>query len=338
MSKFNGFNFLTKIIPGNSVPRIEYLDGWRGLAIILVLLEHFSSIHLPKVGRLGVDIFFVLSGFLMSNILFEKKITLKKFYLRRFSRIIPVFFLFVLAVYLYGYFSNFSFTLVEFFSTLVFLRTYIPGDPNIWLTKIPVGHLWSINIEEHFYMIISMVSLVKISRCKVGLLLIFLGFSTIVTTICYIKFSHLSSENYALRTECASTCLFFSAGYFLLKPKVIQYVKPWMPVLSFFLALFCYTPHAPWYSSFMLAPAFLAFSINHLSEAGFLFQQAFSFLPLRLMGIWSYSIYLWQQPCYSLKAVLPAYFALMLAVILGLISFYFLENPARIFLNRRFSD
>ena len=72
--------------------RMRYLDGWRGLAILLVLEGHFLSILPLNTGRLGVDVFFCLSGFLMSGLLFIKQQPLSIFYKRRISRVFPVFY------------------------------------------------------------------------------------------------------------------------------------------------------------------------------------------------------------------------------------------------------
>ena len=72
------------------------LDNWRGWAIIFVLLGHFTSLPGVNFGRFGVDLFFVLSGRLMADLLFLKRIELPTFFYRRFSRVLPVSLLFVL--------------------------------------------------------------------------------------------------------------------------------------------------------------------------------------------------------------------------------------------------
>src|ERR1700678_2855001 len=76
--------------------RITVLDGWRGVAILLVLFDHIQfSIHgtypqpWMQTGQHGVTIFFVLSGFLITSKLIEKPIDLRHFYIRRFFRLMP---------------------------------------------------------------------------------------------------------------------------------------------------------------------------------------------------------------------------------------------------------
>jgi peptidoglycan/LPS O-acetylase OafA/YrhL len=78
----------------SELKRIDYLDGWRGLAILLVLVAHFLQLKWMDLGTMGVDVFFVLSGMLMANILFVKKVSLTIFYKRRISRVFPVFIIF----------------------------------------------------------------------------------------------------------------------------------------------------------------------------------------------------------------------------------------------------
>ena len=76
---------------------LEHLDGWRGIAVSLVLLGHFwGDAHLwSGMSKLGVALFFVLSGRLMSEILFVRKSRLSTFFLRRFSRVYPALLVFV---------------------------------------------------------------------------------------------------------------------------------------------------------------------------------------------------------------------------------------------------
>src|SRR5271156_3755385 len=81
---------------GASDHRLSYLDGWRGVCILTVIAGHFAPFHFINFGDLGVEMFFVLSGRLMADILFVDKFPLKQFYIRRFSRVWPGLFVYVL--------------------------------------------------------------------------------------------------------------------------------------------------------------------------------------------------------------------------------------------------
>jgi peptidoglycan/LPS O-acetylase OafA/YrhL len=93
------------------------LDGWRGLAIAAVIEGHFVGLLPGRTGRLGVDAFFALSGYLMAGLLFIGRQPLKTFYKRRISRILPVFLVFTLTVYGLALLLGWSFTNAEFWAT-----------------------------------------------------------------------------------------------------------------------------------------------------------------------------------------------------------------------------
>jgi peptidoglycan/LPS O-acetylase OafA/YrhL len=134
--------------------KVPYLDGWRGFAILCVLYNHFGPGSLSSVGEFGVLLFFVLSGHFMSQLLFVRRLDLSTFFVRRFSRVLPTFGLFVLAMAVYSATVQpqpYHASLGELVSTFTFLRTYLPVDLSIWAEKWPIGHIWSLNVEEHSY-------------------------------------------------------------------------------------------------------------------------------------------------------------------------------------------
>lgn len=316
--------------------RTGYLDGWRGLAIALVLEAHFYSLLPLDTGRLGVDVFFCLSGFLMSGILFIRRQSLRKFYKRRISRILPIFTIFVLSIYAFAYYEGLAFTRIEFVSTLLFLRTYIPSHPGIWGSGIPIGHLWSLNIEEHCYIFMSILILIRVLRGREGIALLFSGTMCIAIGLVYVKLGARAPKWGELGTEVAGSYLLISAGYRLLCERLRPFVPPWLPLLTLVAAVICYSNLVPWWCSRIFSPFLLAFTVNHLSESSKWFKAFLATPTLRFLGIWSFSIYLWQQPFYDYKAVFPGgpSVALGCAMVAGLLSFYVLEQPSRSWLNR----
>lgn len=319
---------------------INYLDGWRGLAILFVLQDHFFTLTKIDTGTFGVEVFFVLSGFLMSRILYEKRVPLKVFYKRRFSRVFPLFILFVTVIYSLAYLFDKEES-QYFINTLLFIRTYFPSDPGIWNTGIPIGHLWSLNVEEHSYLLLSTLTLIAFAYKKETYILIALGIVTVVIHYYYTGLSEYKHHPYELQTEAAAGFIFLSAGYYLIRDKFAALVKPWMPISAFIAAMLCHATFAPWYACWLFAPFLLAFSINHIDLSPKALLSALSYAPLRLIGIWSFSIYIWQQPFYLYAAkygiLLPgANIVFMLTSILaGYMSFKLYENPARTWLNRQ---
>jgi peptidoglycan/LPS O-acetylase OafA/YrhL len=319
---------------------IPYLDGWRGIAIALVLVAHFiGTAHLIDAGQFGVDIFFVLSGMLISGILFIKRTPLSTFYQRRISRIIPAFYLFTMIVFFVSRHLSLGqgFGFRELGSTLIFLRTYYPGDPHIWNTGYPTGHLWSLNVEEHCYIALSMFAFLPVrSRTKLGVGLCLIGLLCVATNLFYIYRPSVAPIEFQIRTETAGAYVLLSAGYLLLRHHLRNRVRPWMPLAAFVAAAVLYTPYPPKWT-IASTPLLLAFAVNHLPETRPIIREFLAWTPLRLLGVWSFSIYLWQEPFYEFRYhfYTPAV-ALLIAMIVGISSFFFFERPLRIGLNRRF--
>lgn len=138
-----------------------HLDGLRGIAILLVVCFHYlTNLYIGDYGWSGVDLFFVISGYLLTGRLYpylrDKKL-LWKFYLNRFLRIVPLYYLF-LAVFFTMWFC---FTSVETQNTLPVYKTHwwgFWGFMTNWIMiykvpdiVMPLSHLWSLSVEEQFY-------------------------------------------------------------------------------------------------------------------------------------------------------------------------------------------
>jgi peptidoglycan/LPS O-acetylase OafA/YrhL len=133
----------------------RWLDGLRGVAILAVLAYHF---RFAAGGFLGVDLFFVLSGFLITTILVEEwqrrgAIHLGQFYLRRGLRLLPAF----LALLLVGYLAVRLFKPEQAATCLnetLIAGCYVANWPALHNTPMPtLGHTWSLSLEEQFYLI-----------------------------------------------------------------------------------------------------------------------------------------------------------------------------------------
>lgn len=142
------------------------LDGLRGLAVLTVMLFHFKSKPLiPGGGIVGVDLFFALSGFLITTLLLQEwaaagNISLKRFYGRRFLRLVPALLLFLCVYMAIGFaFQFYDFTgpqtAYNILVTVAAIGTYslnwvlaYGGD-----TAVGTSHLWSLSIEEQFYFV-----------------------------------------------------------------------------------------------------------------------------------------------------------------------------------------
>ena len=153
--------------------------------------------------------------------------------------------------------------------------------------------------------------------------------------IAYTRFPWAAPSGGVLGTEAVAAPLLLSAGYFLVRERVQLHVRGWMPLAALLAAAVTYTYREPipWWLQPVAAPMLLAFTVNHLAEAPAWFRRLLALPGIRLLGLWSYSIYLWQQPFFVLRHHMFPGAGLLLAV--GACSFYFFENPIRTALNRR---
>ena len=149
------------------------IDGLRAVAVISVILFHLNSSWLPG-GFLGVDIFFVISGYLIGGILFRELSTntfsLKNFYLRRMRRILPAFFAVVIFVLVVGGqlmvpgsddwnpTRRSALWSVFFSGNIFFAQNTDYFAPTVELQ--PLNHLWSLAVEEQFYFLYPLILLV----------------------------------------------------------------------------------------------------------------------------------------------------------------------------------
>ena len=320
--------------------RVLVWDGWRGMAILLVLCGHFYDIGGFWEDRMGVDVFFGLSGMLMSVILFEKRMSLRDFYIRRLSRIFPVFFVCVLAMFGAGVVLSVDFSWAEFFSSLTFMRTYLPAEPGIWDSGPTVAHLWSLNVEEHAYIFLSLTTLLFVDRRFIGFGLLVIGFGLALLGL--YRYSQLPESEfrlYIIRTESAVVFILFSAGYGLLARYYNVSVPKAMPVVCLLLALCCYLDVAPLWFVSSVSPVLLALAVNHISDMPAFAKSLLSNSVVRYFGLWSYSIYLWQQIFFENAWRLPGgrFTAVLLAILTGVISYYVLEQPMRRWINNKWS-
>ncbi len=324
------------------VKYIPYLDGWRGLAICFLLIGHFFPVPGINLGTAGVNLFFVLSGFLMARILFLESVPISTFYARRAARIFPAVLFFVSAVLVLWVALGKTISWTETAAALAFINNYFPGEPGA--AVMPFGHIWSLCVEEHSYVLLTIIAVgarAALLRAKLTV-----GLCTAVFALAGTGYwlgytgENLEFDRW-LHSEVSAFGIFASAFMLLVAdgrriPPLPLLVVP--ALIGFGFAMHWWSVPAPVRTVFGVGA--FALAINLLEGAPRLVHHALSFAPLRQLGLWSFSIYLWQQPFYLLvhRDGMSPLVGLGLAIAAGIGSFYFLENPARRYLNRKWAE
>jgi peptidoglycan/LPS O-acetylase OafA/YrhL len=163
--------------PVSDVPYLPGLDGMRALAVIAVMVYHANSTWLPG-GFLGVEVFFVISGYLITLLLIGEHernggLSLKNFYLRRARRLLPALFTLLLGMTLYTTLFRRD-ALGTLRGDVAAALTYVTNWYQIWVGQgytasgdfAPLRHLWSLAVEEQFYVLwpLAMILLLRVGR------------------------------------------------------------------------------------------------------------------------------------------------------------------------------
>lgn len=337
-----------------SVARIDWLDGWRGAALVCVLASHFGGPYF--LGRFGVDAFFVLSGLLMAKVLCSDKQALRPFFVRRIARIVPALYVYVGATFAAEAVLRAASAPVEIASTLLFLRTYTPSDSDHWITALPLAHLWSLSVEEHAYLLLALTATAGARLAtRTATLLLLMALGCAGTYMVYRSHPPASVMPYTARTECAAYPILLSAGLYLLRQRFVVAVSPVIPITTLLTAVGLGIQFQPMMSvTHLVIPTLLALTLNALvtstPPSGLptlrrLLPDALAWPWLRRLGLASFSIYLWQQPAHFLIKEYgetwpqPMAFSagLVISLLLGWLSYLWIEQPARRWIVRRFA-
>src|ERR687885_1751207 len=231
---------------GSRPPRYPELDGLRGVAILMVVAYHYDLAPFLS----GVDLFFVLSGFLLGGILLDKEETpnyFKAFYARRFCRILPLYFLCLLVFLILlpvtlGWLSGDSFEMLlgdplplwsYFTFTHNFAMTQLGGWGTLWL-----GHTWSLAVEEQFYLVLPFL-IRSFSRKKLPYLLVGLILSApLLRAFLYNVHPHGDLASYVL-TPCRADSLLLGVlcAYVIRDERFLNLLRTYTRVLYGVLAV-----------------------------------------------------------------------------------------------------
>ncbi|MCI0763717.1 acyltransferase family protein [Bacillus sp. TL12] len=343
------------------------LDSLRGLAILGVILYHINFNWMPG-GFLGVTVFFVLSGYLITDILAiewqrNKRIDLKRFWLSRARRLLPgmlVMLVIVLAWItifhssLLGKMRGDSLAALLYFSNWWYIYHKLSYFESFNQLS-PLNHFWSLAVEEQFYVVwpfIIGLAFFYIKKKSRIILFIMLGaaMSALAMALLYEPGADPSRIYYGTDTRAFS--LLIGAALALIWPssrlanKIIPKARLVLDIvggiaLVIILVMFWKTNQ---YDPFLyrggmvllsLATALLVANLAHPASR---IAQFLRFRPLRWMGVRSYGIYLWHYPIITLTtpkinagefSFTRALLQFLLIIVVAQISWKFIEDPIR---------
>lgn len=311
--------------------RVKFLDGWRGCAILAVLFSHFITSKGLNFGRFGVELFFVLSGRLMAEILFIRQTPLTQFFPRRFSRVYPALLIFctiILSVHLYsGDTAFFTYFLACITFTYNYAQFFIGRS-------MMIDHIWSLCIEEHVYVLLGLIALAhRRRRLPLKSVLAAMICAAIANGALLTAMGQSYFEVY-WRTDVRGASILIGALSFLIVHDGNVRIPPYLPVVLAAVAIMANANVVPDPLKYSIGTLCLGFALAGLPQAAPISRAALESRPLLLAGLLSYSMYLYQQPFYQLLGTLPERLLhLGLAIGAAVISFRFVEQPARAWLN-----
>jgi peptidoglycan/LPS O-acetylase OafA/YrhL len=292
--------------------RNQALDVLRGIAILMVLFCHYFLVVEPQaawgntLGR-GVDLFFVLSGFLISGLLFKEfkssgYIDLKRFWIRRGFKIYPAFYLFTFTTIAFwmAVFHKFPKPII---ADLLFVQSY---KPNIWI------YTWSLAVEEHFYIILPLLLflLLRIGKGKSNPFRIVPFISILLSALClygrihaYLRWHEWDRVAYPTHLRIDALFAGVALGYFgCFDPESFREGRrPWVLIvgLAFTFALFLLPSVAQLTFAYMAFSFIVAWAVNQPQ------RKTWFTRPIQWIGRYSYSIYLWQGIAMLIVQQLP---------------------------------
>jgi peptidoglycan/LPS O-acetylase OafA/YrhL len=328
---------------------VAALDGLRALSIVFVIYAHLSfansiprAIHATSLGLSGVIIFFVISGYLITlQLLREKRNTqsihIGYFVLRRAFRLFPACFLLIFVSWMLSYLGYVPLEKAALWHALTYTMDYYHPSSAV------LQHLWSLSVEEQFYLLWPFVVLfASFQRSKTILIAVLVVCPLLRAWGWY--FGGVEQDLIFRRFDMIADCL----GWGCLLANVEDRLPKWtsssatvLVSLFIILGLGVFMSRVP--ASAIIATSVLSVCavliVHSLTSQSLWISRCFAWAPFAWLGTVSYSLYLWQElftlhppphidsPIYSKIFVFP--YNLAGALVAATLSFYLLEKPVR---------
>ena len=342
----DSLNSATQTASARSIPS---LDGLRALAIMLVLLAHcaeamVSNLHIGRylfeLGQVGVSLFYVISGFLITFLLEKEKrstdsINLKSFYIRRAFRIFPPFYIYIGVVLLLG-FAGIHQRWQNLAAAATYTWNYVPSAHGGLL-----AHTSTLSMEEQFYLFwpfcMKFISMSRVRRLAIWLIVL-APFSRVATYFLFPVMVANGKVSGMLHTRVDTLMFGCLLALIWRTPAFAERAHRWLHVITF---------HIAWIAAFIALPLLAVFAaesfrFTYLTLSGMAMSWLLVYVvrkplsvpgrilntkPARYIGVVSYSLYLYQQLFTgAMMRYFPFNFLGMLAA--TACSYYLIERPS----------
>ena len=320
---------------------IKEIQSLRGVAVIMVALFHLNQ-EIFSYGYLGVDIFFVISGFVITKIIYERSIegtfVFKNFFVSRFLRLIPALFFMVLIVsflILLTYQlqanpdSQINTGILSLFGVANYYLLFLKNDYFNSFDESVFEHTWSLSVEFQFYLIypIFLFFLYRLFKDKLR----FYVFSLIFIMSIFLIYNLVNKNEFFYQTEFRIWefivgCLTF----FLFKKRLLN--NNFIIIFSFISLIFFFYSKDLFYLLIFICflTSFIILNIDKFSVLKLILNNK----VLSYVGDISYSIYLWHLPLIFFANTFFIgldyyFFSIIISLTLSIVSFYFIEKPFR---------
>ncbi len=287
------------------------IQGLRAIAVMSVVIFHINP-QLLSGGYVGVDIFFVISGYLIMGFIWRdlnnNSFSLMHFYTKRVQRLFPALLVMVVVSAIFGYFIllphealNFSSSLI---ATLLYVSNfyfYLEADYfNDAMEFAPLLHTWSLSVEEQFYLLFPLLIMLLFAKAKKDIfkLLLFIAFVSLILSQFLISYD----KSFAFFASPSRFFQFIIGGIVAIslhKYKLPQNLNNSLGVLALallLLSLFLYDETTLFPGIHALLPTLATALILFVGKEPNITSQFLSNKLFILIGNTSYSIYLWHWP------------------------------------------
>jgi peptidoglycan/LPS O-acetylase OafA/YrhL len=331
------------------------IDGLRALALTFIVLYH-ANFQIFKGGYIGVDIFFVISGYLITSIILNDLIngnfSFVKFYERRARRILPALFLVLLICATFAWFWQLPGEMKEFNRSLVASILFV-SNITFWQdvgyfdttsnNKLLV-HTWSLSIEEQFYLLFPLFLFLTWKKYKLkSIFFLFLILLLSLSLSQFVKYQNEMASFYLLPFRVWELLIGSLVSYYLNRfkhtnfNKLINEFGGWIGFCLILYAVIIFDGSSKYIGLLTLIPTLGTALIIIFSSHQTSFGKLLGNKVLVHLGLISYSTYLWHQPFFvfartynSGEPTILVYLMLIaFSIIFGFLTWKYIENPFR---------